>query len=184
MEALVWRRGINSTGFSSSSVGRAACSKAATRILPDRGRVRCHCPVCPAPLAERSEVHVRLDGNPVSARCKREGRRQRNTEGGCRHVRIGEGCVGAAWNNSSRETRSVRVEGDVKRGGRSRAIKIHASSVDLLDDPDVGGWDNEVISPLIVKGVVRSLKVLRNRCIGSGTIRLVIKDGSTRGRSR
>ena len=76
----------------------------------------------------------------------------------------------------SRQTPSVIVEGYIDRGCRPRAIKIYANNVDFSNSPAASRHD-EIISQLIVKCVVRSLKVLRNGCIRSWIVGLVVKDG-------
>ena len=70
LEDLVWRRWINTTSRCSCSPGQTPEAETPAGILPRRGRIRCNCPVDPAPLTSRGEIHVRLDRNPVCSGCQ------------------------------------------------------------------------------------------------------------------
>lgn len=70
----------------------------------------------------------------------------------------------------------VRVNGDVDRGRRARAVEVRALHLDARHVPARAGGDFEVVGRLVVERVERGFEVLRARADRSGMVVLVVED--------
>jgi hypothetical protein len=70
----------------------------------------------------------------------------------------------------------VRVNGDVDRGRRARAVEVRALHLDARHIPARTGGDFEVVGRLVVEWVERGFEVLRVRADRSGMVVLVVED--------